>query len=164
MRTQALWLPLACMLALCACGDDDGADRDSGTAIDAATPVDAGGSDSGAPPDGGTIEPPRDSGSTSGGAAPVIRMVSWVHGAPCGSHDRTVTITITADDPDSAPTALLFSGNVGGCTGALDAATSTVTCRGTSATIAFIHVEDEAGHADDEAVNIQYCEDGSQSF
>ncbi len=149
------------MLALAACGGpasapDSGPSVDSGTAMrDAGTMLDGS-----AARDGGSG---RDGGS-SGGNAPIIRMIVWTHGTPCGNRNRAVTIEATVEDADTPATDLVFSGYVGGCTGALDAATSTVSCNGTSPTIAFVHVEDEGGRADDQAVNIEYCVDGSREF
>jgi hypothetical protein len=152
MKSHGKWA--IALLALGACGGPTMTEEDSGTEVDSGTSLDAGAIDSGTN---------RDSGST-GAIAPIIRTVTWTHGSPCDNHNRPLTITTTVEDPDTPSSSLVFSGYVGGCTGMLDAATSTVSCNGTSPTIAFIHVEDEGMRADDQAVNIGYCVDGSQTF
>ena len=157
------------VLLACGCGDDDVAGTsDAHAGVDGSTTADAAAShDAGSPPDAGgmtDVGPRVDTGPRGGTMPPVIRSVSWVHGSPCTNRDRMVTITTTVEDPDTAPGSLRFSGEVYGCTGALDAAMSAVTCRGTSTTIAYVRVTDEGGRFDEEGVNIHYCEDGSATF
>lgn len=165
-------LAVASLVLAAACGDDDGtASTDAGAVPTDAASLDAAADDDAAGPDTG----PADAGATDAGARvdagpprgtmpPIIRSVSWTHGTPCTNRDRMLTVTTTVEDPDTAPSALRFSGEVYGCTGALDAATSTVTCRGTSTSIAYVRVTDEGGRFDEQGVNVPYCDDGSTSF
>ena len=73
-------------------------------------------------------------GSDSGGAAgsggsgadgPTVTMIAWEATADCSmgvSSDFTVTVTATGSG------SLTYSGSVTGCTGAIDAAVSTINC------------------------------------
>ena len=75
------------------------------------------GSEGGSMPDAGT------------GVPPTITMIAWETTPTCTAlTDTDYTVTVTVSDPDTDPGDLTFSGSVGGCDGALDAATSTITC------------------------------------
>ena len=69
------------------------------------------------------------SGGMNGGEAPVITMVAWAPDGACApGTPGDYTVTISATDVDSDPSEFLYDGSVLGCTGQLDAATSTVSC------------------------------------
>jgi hypothetical protein len=98
-----------------------------------------------------------------GGEAPVITMVAW---APVGSCSMGTagdyTVTVTATDADSDPMDLVYEGSVGGCTGAIDAATSTITCPNAAPYNGSVVVEDGDGNASAPAAfTIGICETSS---
>jgi hypothetical protein len=69
-------------------------------------------------------------GSNGGnGAAPEVTDVAWTAAADCTRGTTSdVVITVTASDPDTNETDLIYSGSVTGCAGAINAAISTVSC------------------------------------
>ena len=87
------------------------------------------------------------SGGLGGVEAPVITMVAW---APDGSCSRGTpgdyTVTITATDADSDPSSLQYDGSVLGCSGQLDAETSTVSCPNAAPYGGMAVVEDDGGN------------------
>jgi hypothetical protein len=69
------------------------------------------------------------SGGSGDGVTPAITMVAWAAASNCTNGELSdVVVTVTATDPDTAPGDLIYSGSVGGCTGAIDAAVSTISC------------------------------------
>ena len=68
-------------------------------------------------------------GGMGGDEAPVITMIAWAPDGACAlGTPGDYTVTITATDADSDPSSLEYDGSVLGCTGQIDAATSTVSC------------------------------------
>jgi len=74
-------------------------------------------------------------------------MVAWEAAPGCAPGTRSdVVITVTASDPDTDPADLTYSGNVGGCNGSLDAATSTVSCPNAATYPSTVMVSDPDGN------------------
>jgi hypothetical protein len=102
-------------------------------------------------------------GGMNGTERPQITMVAW---APVGSCNPGVqsdyTVTVTATDPDSLPGDLVYDGSVSGCTGQIDAATSTIRCPNAAPYSGSAVVEDGDGNVS-VPVNftIGVCETGS---
>ena len=69
------------------------------------------------------------SGGMGGGAAPVITLVEWSTPAGCIDFmDSNYTVVVTATDADSDQMDLDYAGSVTNCTGAIDDATSVISC------------------------------------
>lgn len=132
-----IMMTLGSVLALSGCGSDEGS---AGSGGSAGTGGSAGG--------GGT-------------AAPEITMVAWETAASCsGATDYTVTVT--AADPDTDPGDLIYSGSVGGCTGALDGAVSTINCPNVAPYPGTVMVSDPDGNESvPVAFDIGVCETSS---
>ena len=107
---------------------------------------------------GGT---PGTGGGGGGTTTPTITMVAWETDAVCdGATDYTVTVTVT--DSDTAPEDLVFSGSVGGCTGALDAAVSVISCPNVAPYPGTVMVTDDDGNESlPVAFDIGVCETSS---
>ena len=112
------------------------------------------GSDEGAAGSGG-------SGGEGGTATPTIAMVAWETTPTCaGATDYTVTVT--ASDPDTSADDLVYSGSVGGCTGALDAEVSTISCPNVAPYPGTVMVSDPDGNdSTPVAFDIGVCETSS---
>ena len=105
-------------------------------------------------------------GSDSGGAAgsggsgadgPTITMIAWETTADCSmgvSSDFIVTVTATGSG------SLIYSGSVSGCTGAIDAAVSTINCPNFAPYPGTVRVANAAGN-DTVAISIGICETDS---
>ncbi len=93
--------------------------------------------------------------------SPTITEVSWAHAQPCNAGTRSdVTITVTATDPDTAASALTYSGSVEGCTGDITAQTSTVSCPQAAPYNGSVTVSDPDGHNASKSFQIAVCADG----
>ena len=110
-------LVLGGALALGGCDSDGGSDGTGGSGGTAGTGGTAGsGGDAGA-------------GGMGGGAAPVITMVAWSTPSGCMDFmDSDYTVIVTATDADSDQMDLVYNGSVENCTGAIDDATSVISC------------------------------------
>lgn len=95
------------------------------------------------------------------GVAPTITMVAWETTPTCsGASDYTVTVSVT--DPDTNARDLVFSGSVGGCTGSLDAAVSTINCPNVAPYPGTVMVTDDDGNESTPvAFDIGVCESSS---
>ena len=103
MRFMTL-LVLGGALALSACSDGDGTGGGAGTGGSAG----AGGND---------------------GGTPTIIEVSWEPEPECTNGVQSnVVITVLAEDPDTLPEDLIYTGSVTRCDGPLNAAVSTISC------------------------------------
>lgn len=96
-----------------------------------------------------------------GGEAPVITAITWAPDGPCSLGTfGSYTVTITAMDPEGDP--LTYDGSVLGCTGALEAETSTVSCPNAAPYGGVAVVEDNRGNV---SVPVEFivdvCETGS---
>jgi hypothetical protein len=104
-------------------------------------------------------------GGMDGNEPPQITMVAW---APAGSCSPGVqsdyTVTVTATDPDSPAGDLMYDGSVSGCSGQVDAATSTVRCPNAASYGGSVVVEDGDGNVSiPVSFTIDVCEAGSVS-
>lgn len=151
MRTIAI-LGLASVLMLGGCGDDDGVPGTGGSAG-------TGGSDGG----GGGSAGQGGTAGTSGSAAPAITRVDWAPVGDCSSGVRTdYTVTVSATDSDSAASELIYSGSVSGCTGQIDAETSTLSCPNVAPYGGMASVQDADGNRSASVeFTIGVCDTGS---
>ncbi len=98
-----------------------------------------------------------------GGATPVITMVEWEPIGACSlGTPGEYTVTISATDADGDP--LSYNGSVLGCSGELDAATSTIDCPNAAPYGGTAVVEDDNGNVSvpvDFTVGV--CETGSET-
>ena len=126
-------LVLTGALGLLGCGSDDGGGAGSGGSGGSGGTAGSGGA-------GGT-------GGMNGTEPPQITMVAW---APDGSCSPGVassyTVTVTATDPDSPATDLVYDGSVSSCTGQIDGATSMITCPNAASYPGNVVVEDGDGN------------------
>ncbi|MEC7525635.1 MAG: hypothetical protein VYE22_37480 [Myxococcota bacterium] len=170
---------LAALLVLCSalfgCDDADDVD-DSGVSPPADTgapDMDTGVADmdtgvpdldSGLPP-ADTGVPDMDTGVADTGVpepvAPVIDRVEWM---PMGSCSTGVPsgfrITVSVTDPDTPAGMLTFTGSATGCTGSIDAATSTLTCPNAAPYPSMVTVTDPEGGRDQASFTFGPCETG----
>jgi hypothetical protein len=104
-----------------------------------------------------------DSGSNGGnGADPEITDVAWTAAAACSQGvSSDVEIVVTASDPDSNPADLVYRGDVSGCTGAIDAATSTINCPNVLPYPGTVVVTDPEGHDSTVTFRVPVCASGS---
>lgn len=129
-----IMMTLGSVLALSGCGNDGGSSGTGG---------------SGGPPGGG------------GTAPPTITMVAWATTATCAG-PTDYTVTVTASDPDTDAGDLTYSGSVGGCTGALDDAVSTINCPNVALYPGDVIVSDPDGNdSAPVAFDIDVCETSS---
>ena len=103
------------------------------------------------------------SGGSGGSAAPTITMVAWQTTPGCEPGTGTdYTVTVTASDSDTAAGDLTYSGSVSGCQGALDSATSTITCPNAAPYPGTVMVtDDDANESTPVAFEIDVCETSS---
>jgi len=128
------------------CGGSDG-DTDAGDP----DPTDGGGGDT----DGGG----------GGGESPVISRVEWDSGGGCSAGTRgDVAITVTATDADTPAGDLTFSGSVGGCTGTIDAATTTLSCPHAAPYSGSVTVTDPEANSDTANFSFGPCDVGGADF
>jgi hypothetical protein len=142
-------LVLGGALTLVGCGDDGNSGGSAGSGG-------TGGSAGSAGMGGG--------GGTGGGTQPpVITMVAWEDAANCAINVRSdVLITVTATDPDTDAGDLTYSGSVGGCTGAIDAAVSTISCPNLVGYPGSVTVADPDGNSSAQVVfDVPVCATGS---
>jgi len=108
-----------------------------------------------------------DSGGAAGsgggnGAAPAIMDVAWTANPDCTQGASSdVEIVVTASDQDSNPGDLVYSGSVSGCTGGIDAATSTINCPNVSPYPGTVMVTDPEGNDTTVTFEVPICESGS---
>ena len=87
------------------------------------------------------------SGGSGDGVMPTITMVAWAAAANCTNSEQSdVVVTVTATDPDTAAGDLIYSGSVGGCTGGIVAAVSTISCPNVSPYPGTVMVSDPDGN------------------
>lgn len=169
-RIGKLSLIIGATLALAiACDDDDDGDEDASVEVDAGPgdDEDAGADDEDAGADGEDAGP-GDAGTDAGGgggAAPVIMEVSWEAAEGCTNFTASdVDITVTVSDSDTPAGMLTFSGSAAGCTGAIDAATSTINCPNAAPYPSSVTVTDPEGNSDTASFTFGQCDTGSTTF
>jgi hypothetical protein len=88
-------------------------------------------------------------------------MIAWATSATCdGATDYTVTVTATDADTDVGE--LTYNGSVGGCTGAIDDAVSTINCPNVAPYPGTVMVSDPDGNESGPvAFDIGVCETSS---
>jgi hypothetical protein len=95
---------------------------------------------------------------------PTIMTVAWTHAAGCVAGTAgDVTIVVTAIDPNDPQTDLTVAGTVSGCTGSIDAFSSTVNCPNAAAANGSLSVSDPEPHTAMATFTIMPCMDGSVS-
>lgn len=95
------------------------------------------------------------------GDGPSIVSVTWEHAAGCVQNTAgTVTITVTAVDPNDATASLIVAGSVTDCTGNVAAFTSMVTCPNAAAVTGQVQVSDPEPHTDSAFFTIEPCVNG----
>lgn len=169
---------LAALLVLCSalfgCDDADDPDSgvsppdDSGVATDTGTPD----LDTGVPdmdtgvPDMDSGVPAMDSGvpemdSGVDPIAPTITRVEWEPMGSCSVGTRSnFRIRVMVTDPDTPAGSLTFTGSATGCTGAIDAAMSTLSCPNAAPYASSVTVMDPEGGSDMASFTFGPCETG----
>ena len=135
---------LTCALTGFGCSDDD----DNGTGGTGGT-AGTGGT-------GGTA-------GAGGGAAPEITDISWAPVGVCNSgQSGDYEVLVTAMDPDGSTDDLTYDGSVQGCTGAIDAAASTINCPNAQPYTGSVFVEDLDGNPSAAVeFSVRICADSS---
>jgi hypothetical protein len=102
-------------------------------------------------------------GGAGGDSPPTITMLAWQASPVClQSEQSEVVVTVTATDPDTDVAALTYRGSVSGCTGAIDAAVSTVGCPNVAPYPGTVMVSDPDGNdSTPVSFRIGVCESGS---
>ena len=106
-------------------------------------------------------------GGAGGAQAPRITMVAWATDTPCPNPDPNTdatdyTVTVTAED--DTPGELTYAGSVTGCTGAINAAVSTINCPNAAPYGGGVTVTDPQGNDDAVTFNIGVCSDDSITY
>lgn len=103
------------------------------------------------------------SGGSGAGSAPTITMVAWAAAAGCVTSEFSdVVVTITAIDADTDAGDLIYSGSVGGCTGPINAAVSTISCPNVAPYPGTVMVSDPDGNQSTPvAFSVGICETDS---
>jgi hypothetical protein len=88
--------------------------------------------------------------------------VAWTKDTDCTrAVSSDVEIVVTVSDPDSNPADLVYSGSVSGCTGAIDAAISTINCLNVSPYPGTVMVTDPEGNDTTVTFEVPVCTSGS---
>ncbi|HSN83903.1 MAG TPA: hypothetical protein VLS88_15080 [Polyangiales bacterium] len=125
----------------CDSDDDGGAGGEGGSAGTGGAGGQGGSAGTGgAGGEGGT-------GGTTGTEPPEITMVAWEPDGSCSIGVASdYIVTVTATDPDSDPMDLIYDGSVGGCSGQIDGAVSTISCPNAAPYNGTVVVEDGDGN------------------
>ena len=99
-------------------------------------------------------------GGGGSGQAPMITKITWTHGPGCAFGVATpVTVQVDVTDTDTDLSQLTYSGSVSSC-GAINSATTQVTCPQVGQYSGTVTVSDPEGNSDTMNFSFGPCQDG----